>query len=247
MSSSHLLNRRRLISVGIGLLAGAVTLSLRTSAHDVITTPITFSREISRLFYKRCASCHHEGGSAFSLMTYEQARPWAKAIKEEVLERRMPPWGAVKGFGEFKDDQGLTQEQLELISEWVEGGAPEGEATLLPKQPDFTEKSVPTPTTGPDYVVDGSLILKEPVILMGIGPKVVLEGASMQVIAERPDGSVEPLLWLYNFKPEFSHDYFYKSPLSLPAGTKVEIAPLGAGTIRLMSAKAHPVIRAKRG
>ena len=75
MSFSHLLNRRRLINAGIGLLAVSVVLSLRTSAHDVITTPITFSREISRLFYKRCASCHHDGGSAFSLMTYEQARP----------------------------------------------------------------------------------------------------------------------------------------------------------------------------
>ncbi len=181
-------------------------------------------------------------------MTYEQARPWAKAIKEEVLERRMPPWGAVKGFGEFKDDQGLTQEQLELVSEWVEGGAPEGEASLLPKVPDFTEKAPPAPkTNGPEYVVDGSLTLKEPVILMGIGPKVVLEGASLQVIAERPDGSIEPLLWLYNFKPQFSHDYFYQAPLSLPAGTKVQIAPLGAGTITLFSAKNHATVRAKRG
>ena len=74
------------------------------SAHDVISTKLTWSREVSRIIYKRCASCHHEGGSAFSLMTYEEARPWAKAIKEEVLERRMPPFGAVKGFGDFRDD-----------------------------------------------------------------------------------------------------------------------------------------------
>src|SRR5437773_2744512 len=99
------------------LLTGTIAWTVMTTAHDVITTPITFSREISRLVYSRCGSCHHEGGSAFSLMTYAEARPWAKAIKEEVLERRMPPWGAVKGFGEFRDDQGLTQEQIELLAD----------------------------------------------------------------------------------------------------------------------------------
>src|SRR5216683_417963 len=95
-----------------------LTLSLGIAqAHDVITTKITWSKEISRLFFKRCASCHREGGSSFSLTKYEEARPWAKAIKEEALERRMPPWGAVKGFGDFRDDQGLTQEELHLISD----------------------------------------------------------------------------------------------------------------------------------
>src|SRR5579885_3798881 len=104
-------------------------------AHDVITTKITWSKEMSRLVYKRCAMCHREGGSSFSLMTYEEARPWAKAIKEETLERRMPPWEAVKGFGEFKDDRGLTQEELETISDWVEGGAPEGNPKHMPEPP----------------------------------------------------------------------------------------------------------------
>src|SRR5271166_5408465 len=103
----------------IALSVGAV------QAHDIITTKITFAKEISRLIYKRCATCHHDGGSAFSLMTYDEARPWAKAIKEEALERRMPPFGAVKGFGDLRNDIALTQEQLELLSDWVEGGAPE--------------------------------------------------------------------------------------------------------------------------
>src|SRR5262245_289317 len=104
-------------------------------AHDIITTKITWSKEVSRLIYKRCASCHREGGQAFSLINYEQSRPWAKAIKEEVLERRMPPWEAVKGFGEFQNDRGLTGEELEIISDWVEGGAPEGEPKFLPPVP----------------------------------------------------------------------------------------------------------------
>ncbi len=72
-------------------------------------------------------------------MTYDEARPWAKAIKEEVLERRMPPWEAVKGFGEFRDDRGLTQEEMETISGWVEGGAPEGEPKYLPALPKLVD------------------------------------------------------------------------------------------------------------
>src|ERR1041385_1096733 len=97
-------------------------------AHDLITTKLTWNREISRIVYARCVGCHRPHAQAFSLLTYVDARPWAKAIAEEVLERRMPPWGAVKGFGDFRDDQALTPEQLELITSWSQGGSPEGEA-----------------------------------------------------------------------------------------------------------------------
>src|ERR1700749_5190207 len=113
------------------LLAAAIP----AYCHDIITTKVTFDREIVRLFNSHCNSCHHEGGTAFSLETWKEARPWAKAIGEEVLQRRMPPWGAVKGFGDFRNDQGLTAEQLELIVDWEEGGAPEGEEKDLPAQP----------------------------------------------------------------------------------------------------------------
>lgn len=71
----------------LGMIAG---LSSVAAGHDVITTKITFDREIIRIVYARCAICHREGGSAFSLTSYSEARPWAKAIQEEVLERRMP-------------------------------------------------------------------------------------------------------------------------------------------------------------
>src|SRR5229473_6797288 len=81
------------------------------------------------------APCHREVGTAFPLMTYQDAQPRASAIKDAVLQRRMPPWGAVKGFGDFRNDQGLTAEQLELIVDWEEGGAPEGEEKDLPAPP----------------------------------------------------------------------------------------------------------------
>lgn len=204
-------------------------------AHDVITTKVTWSREISRLMFKRCTSCHREGGSAFSLTTYEQARPWAKAIKEETLERRMPPFGAVKGFGELRDDQALTQEQLELISDWVEGGAPEGEPALLPKDPDLNPAPEPAPKTGAELIIDGSKTLKQPMTFAGIRPKTLLEGTSIRVVAERPDGTVEPLIWIYQYKPKFDRTYYFRKPLAFPAGTKIITSSTTAGTISLLS------------
>src|SRR5215472_14006193 len=129
--------------------------------HDVITTKVTFDREIIRLFNSHCISCHREGGTAFSLETYKAARPWAKAIGEEVLERRMPPWGAVKGFGDFRSDQGLTAEQLELIVDWEEGGAPEGEEKDLPDKPKIAQFPG-TETQGKEIPISGDWTARSP-------------------------------------------------------------------------------------
>src|SRR5258708_4772749 len=117
------------------ILVAVLATAAPVSAHDAVTTKITWSREVSRIVYARCLTCHLESGRAFSLSTYAEARPWAVAIKEEVLMRRMPPWNAVKGFGRFKNDLGLTQEELSLIADWVEGGAPEGDPMLMPVRP----------------------------------------------------------------------------------------------------------------
>ncbi len=71
------------------------------------------------------------------------------AIKDAVLARQMPPWGAVKGFGEFRNDQGLTQEQIELISDWVEGGMTKGNnPNVKPAPPKFDTPPAAVPTKG---------------------------------------------------------------------------------------------------
>ena len=207
---------------------------LTVRAHDVITTKVTYAREISRLFEKSCFSCHHDGGSSFSLTTYETARPWAKSIKEEVLERRMPPWGAVKGFGSFKNDRGLTQEQIELISDWVEGGAPEGDPKLLPKLSTSKTKTANSQSSRAELPVNGMLTLKRSVIVEGIRASTLLEGTSVQVIARKPDGSVEPLIWLYQYQPRFDHPYYFRSALALPAGTEIQTFPAKTGTLSLL-------------
>jgi len=212
-----------------GLLAAAAA---SLPAHDIITTPITWDREISRIIYDRCASCHREGGQAFSLMTYAAARPWAVAIKEEVLERSMPPWGAVKGFGDFRNDQALTPEQLELVINWVGGGVPEGEAKDLPPLPKFNQPSPEVPPHG-SIVVSGEFQLTKDFLLDGIAPKSVPEDAAFQITAEMPDGSIQPLLWFEHYSSKFAHPFLYRNAIELPAGTRIHGVPTGSGILLL--------------
>ena len=208
-----------------------VGVCISLSAHDVFSTKITWSREISRIVDKHCASCHRDGGSSFALTTFEQARPWAKAIKEEVLERRMPPFGAIKGFGDLADDQALTQEEIHLIADWVEGGSPEGDPALLEKNPDFGPHPSHESKAGAQLVVHGSLTLKQTMTITAIRPKDLKQGGSVKVVADRQQGSIEPLLWVYNYKPEFDRTFYLRTPLTLPAGAKIETYPPTAAIV----------------
>jgi hypothetical protein len=195
-------------------------------AHDATTTKLTWNREISRIIYSRCIGCHRPRGPAFSLLTYRDARPWAKAIAEEVLERRMPTWGAVKGFGDFRDDEALTQQQLDLIAHWVDGGAPEGDPKdrpIIPKPPRRKPSAaLQEIIAGLDFPLDKAIMLD------GILPKTLPAGASAQITAELPDGAVEPLLWLYNYQPRYSHPFFLRTPLALPQGAVIRGVPPGS-------------------
>jgi len=220
---------KTVITFLIALLTSAVV-----SSHDFGTNPPTWNREVSRLIYDRCASCHREGGSAFSLMTYQDAQPRAVAIKDAVLSRRMPPWGAVKGFGDFRNDQGLTQEQVELISDWVEGGMLKGNnPKVKPDPPKFDKPAVDAaPSSG--VVVRGGFALRHPIVLDGVLPVSVPQRQSLQIVAALPDGRVEPLVWLYEYRTAYRHPFLFRRPLSLPAGTVIRGLPATA-SIRLLS------------
>ncbi len=107
--------------------AGLLVVSSAISAHDRITTKVTWNREISRIVQARCVGCHADGGRApMPLATYEQARPWAKAIRDEVLARRMPKWQAARGYGDFAFDPSVSPFVVALIAAWADGGAPRG-------------------------------------------------------------------------------------------------------------------------
>ncbi len=96
------------------------------SRHVPITTKIVFNREIAQIFQKKCFQCHTDGNVAMALTTYRETRPWAVAIKEEILDREMPPWSAAGGYGHFANDMSLTAREVSLILAWADGGAPSG-------------------------------------------------------------------------------------------------------------------------
>jgi hypothetical protein len=212
--------RRSLITTVI-LLSAAPLL-----AHTPYSTKITWSRDVSRIIYHNCASCHHQGGASFSLMTYREARPWAEALKQQVLERRMPPWNAVKGFGEFKDDRGLTQEDLEVIAEWVDGGGPEGNPALMPPAPDLKSGTTEGHLHPSErrLVFRGTTSLKHSLQALGIRADSIPEGG-LRAIARRPNGALEPLIWIEKFNPDDNRTYYFRRPLRLPPGTQIEIVP----------------------
>lgn len=118
--------------VGAALIVGAAAVGYQllkpepVYSHVPITTKIVFNREIAQIFQKKCFQCHTDGNVAMALTTYKEARPWAVAIKEEILERKMPPWSAAGGYGHFANDMSLTAREISLILSWADGGAPSG-------------------------------------------------------------------------------------------------------------------------
>lgn len=97
--------------------------------------PVTFSRDIAPILQAKCQECHRVGSMApMSLVTYQEARPWAKSIKQRVVTRQMPPWHLDKTVGvqHFRNDFSLSDEQIAAIVEWVDSGAPEGDPADMP-------------------------------------------------------------------------------------------------------------------
>jgi hypothetical protein len=327
--------------------------------HTPITTSIVFQKEIARIFQRKCFQCHTDGNISMSLTTYKDARPWAVAIKEEILERRMPPWSAVNGYGHFANDMSLTAREVSLILAWADGGAPSGvlladeskEPVFVPPltgweqgtpdtvvevaknqkvaagSPDRTARfevasgltqskwlralqlnpgdrrgiryaaiyemasgrwlgtwtpsnpvnSLPAgvgiqlpakarlaveigyrgteePVSGaaelglyfsekrpsqaampleisapPISVAPGKTrekirtetVLKTATTASALWPRLGAGAKSIEVTAIKPDGEVEPLLWLKNYRPDWPSSYVFREPVTLPAGTRV--------------------------
>src|SRR5499427_4406275 len=101
----------------------------------------TFSKDVAPIFYKNCTNCHRPGEIApMSLLTYKDARPWAKSIETNVSKGSMPPWHADPGHGQFLNDRRLPDTDRDTIVKWVNAGAPEGNPKDLPPQPSYASE-----------------------------------------------------------------------------------------------------------
>jgi len=134
------MKRKVAILSTFGLLLIAVAFGV--SANDPKTASksaaVTFNKDVAPIVYANCATCHRPGEMApMSLLSYKEVRPWAKSIREVVAERRMPPWMADPHYGEFANDRSLSQQQIDTILAWVDGGAKEGDPKDLPAAPKF--------------------------------------------------------------------------------------------------------------
>src|SRR5438067_1814400 len=125
-----LIMRRCLFAFAISAAAWAAP-----AAKDV-----TFHKHVEAILQDRCQQCHRPGEVApMSLLTYKEARPWAKAIKEAVLVRKMPPWFADPGHGQFSNDRRLSQDEIDTLAAWADNGAKEGDTKDAPKPLTFSE------------------------------------------------------------------------------------------------------------
>ena len=109
---------------------------LCAAAASAATNPpqVTFSKDVLPVLQKNCQTCHRPGEAApFSLLTYKEARPWAAAMKEAVLSKKMPPWFADPHYGKFANDPSLSKPEIDTLVAWAETGAKEGNLSDAPK------------------------------------------------------------------------------------------------------------------
>ena len=121
---------------------------------------VTYDRDVAPILFKNCAVCHRPNDIApMSLVTYKDARPWARQIRDAVVERRMPPWHADPNVGEFLNDPRLSDADIMTVDAWARTGAKEGDAKDLPPAPVFAEGWHIKPDlvlTIPEFTVSGA-------------------------------------------------------------------------------------------
>ncbi|HYM25811.1 MAG TPA: cytochrome c [Vicinamibacterales bacterium] len=132
-------------SLALAALVGAVYLvsgSAVPTAQTAAPGTVTFTKDVAPIFQKACQNCHRPGSIApMSLLTYEDARPWARSIKDRVERRSMPPWHVDRtvGIRRFKDDPSLSDNEIATIVSWIDAGAPKGNAADMPAPRQFED------------------------------------------------------------------------------------------------------------
>jgi hypothetical protein len=130
-------NRNTLAAIAVCAVSAMAGLTAQTPAAAPASGP-TFTKDVAPIFFKSCTNCHRPGEIApMSLLTYKDARPWAKSIAARVSEGTMPPWHADPAYGQYLNDRRLGDAEKTTILEWVNAGAAEGNPTDLPASPTY--------------------------------------------------------------------------------------------------------------
>ena len=138
-SNGRFSSQRGLVVLALATIAGS---TCAVWAVDVSTGAVTFTKDIAPIFQAKCEGCHRPGQMApMSLMTYEQVRPWAKAIRQRVASRQMPPWhmDPTVGIQSFQNDMSLSNTQIATILKWVDAGVPRGDPADMPAAKQWLE------------------------------------------------------------------------------------------------------------
>ena len=124
--------------IAVGLLASVVLGSTPVLAAGAAADTPTFTKDVLPILQRSCQSCHRPGTAApMALLTYEEARPWARAIKDRVVQRQMPPWHLDRAIGTYRDDPSLSDAEIATIASWVDGGVPRGNPEDAPPPMDL--------------------------------------------------------------------------------------------------------------
>ena len=161
------------LTVAVAGLMTARTTVLAQNSSPAAAGQVTFTKDVAPILQRSCQSCHRPGSVApMSLMTYQDARPWARSMKQKVTAREMPPWHIDRNVGitKFKDDPSLSDAEISIIARWVDGGAQMGNPADMPAPRQFSDldqwfigkpdiivtsdKPYILPAAGPDNIVD---------------------------------------------------------------------------------------------
>jgi hypothetical protein len=201
------------------------------AAHPRITTNITWSREISRIVEHRCVRCHRPRGEGLmSLLTWADARPWAKAIKEETLARRMPPWAAVRGYGVFANDPSLSPFEIDLIAAWADGGAPKGDDRDLAPERGDSASMVENVDSSHQTLTAGCGFTRLPtgVRIVSLRPDADVPAASIGVSLHEPSRPLQILALVRNYDPDRRQTYELQDPPMVSRGARLQIVSASA-------------------
>lgn len=135
---------KRLIGIA-SMTLGAVGAVMLLPSNAVAQESPTYTKDVAPVFREKCEVCHRPGYIApMSLQTYEEVRPWARSIKNRVEARQMPPWHIDKSVGiqDFKNDRSLSNDEIAMVAQWVDNGAPRGNPADMPAAATFADDDV---------------------------------------------------------------------------------------------------------